>query len=229
MTFDAKALRQRFEALSQRERGMVFFAVAALILGATYALALDPAIGQAKSLSVSIADHEAQIKVAQSAQHDLLEKLRQDVNAHIRQQLANTEEDLQAIDSRLKGLQRTLIPAQSMANVMSGILARDGSVRLISLRNIPAEPLILDGKAAPSANDSAAPDGKNTKKEHLYKHGIELVVEGGYFDLLGYLSSLEKQPWRMLWAETSLSADYPKARLRMKLYTLSLDPSWLSV
>ena len=215
------SIAQRFDALAKRERVLVFIAVTSLVFGTALTLAIDPAFIRAKELAARIAEHKRQLASLTLTRQAIKTQLAMDVNAGARAQLSETVAQLRDLEGQIKGLHQTLIPARSMARVMSGILQREGTVRLISLRNIAAEPLTLD--------DPAKTAGKGESYGLLYKHGVELIVEGGYFELLGFLSSLEKQPWRMLWAETSLSAEYPKARLRMKLYTLSLDPSWLAV
>jgi len=67
-------------------------------------------------------------------------------------------------------------------------------------------------------------------KNLVYKHGIELTVEGSYLDLLEYQSRLEKLPWRMFFARTRVnSVDYPKVFMTITLYTLSLEATWLVV
>jgi len=57
-----------------------------------------------------------------------------------------------------------------------------------------------------------------------------LTVEGNYLDLLEYQSRLEKLPWRMFFARTSVnSVDYPKVLMTITLFTLSLEEAWLVV
>ena len=78
--------------------------------------------------------------------------------------------------------------------------------------------------AGVAAKSPAAP------KNLVYKHGIELTVEGNYLDLLSYQARLEKLPWRMFFARTSVnSIDYPKVLMTVTLYTLSLEEAWLVV
>ena len=60
-------------------------------------------------------------------------------------------------------------------------------------------------------------------------HGVEVVVEGRYLDLVAYLERLERQPWDLFWGSTQLYADYPRSRLKLTLYTLSLERAWLIV
>ena len=74
----------------------------------------------------------------------------------------------------------------------------------------------------------AAPADK-AAAQHVYKHGVEVVVEGSYASLLAYVARLEHQPWQVYWGKTVLSADYPKVVVSLTLYTLSLDRAWLVV
>ena len=47
-------------------------------------------------------------------------------------------------------------------------------------------------------------------------------------DLLAYLRSLEAAPHRVLWGDMQLKAgEYPRVTLQLKLYTLSLEATWL--
>jgi len=77
--------------------------------------------------------------------------------------------------------------------------------------------------------DAAAKAAVKEADSHVYKHGVEIVVQGSYLDLLAYVSRLERQPWQMYWGRTVVSAEYPKVMVALTLYTLSLDKSWLVV
>jgi len=82
-----------------------------------------------------------------------------------------------------------------------------------------------DSKATTSAPDKSTPATLG-----LYRHGVEISVEGSYPELLAYLAMLERLPWRVYWSEASLSTQaYPTSRLTLTLFTLSLDKTWLSV
>jgi MSHA biogenesis protein MshJ len=69
----------------------------------------------------------------------------------------------------------------------------------------------------------------------VYKHGVEITVEGRYLDLLDYVSDLEQMPWHILWSKAALNEDkndeitWPANRLKLTVYTLSLDKTWLSI
>lgn len=219
---------QQFDKLVKRERRLIFSACVCAVLGGTYALVVDPALMQAKLLNTRSHEHRAELETFQAAKADFEGRLQHDVNAEVKRSLEETKRDLSDLETRIKDFHHTLIPAQSMAKVIAGLLNHASGVRLISLRNIPPEPLSLDGVEKKHQLD-IPPTKPARTTALLYKHGIDLVVEGAYFDLLNYLTYLEKQPWRVIWTETSLTAEHPVSRLHLKLHTLSMDPNWLSV
>ena len=64
----------------------------------------------------------------------------------------------------------------------------------------------------------------------LYRHGVELVLEGSYLDMVSYMEALEAMPSQLFWGKATLNAeDYPRTRLALTLYTLSLDPKWMAL
>ena len=64
----------------------------------------------------------------------------------------------------------------------------------------------------------------------LWRHGIEITLEGSYADLSAYVQNLEALPQRVLRGGMSFQVEaHPKATLTLTLYTLSLDHSWLEI
>jgi len=64
----------------------------------------------------------------------------------------------------------------------------------------------------------------------LYRHGVELTLEGNYPDLLSYLQALEALPQHLLWGGLALKADqHPKTVITLRLYTISRDRHWLEI
>lgn len=218
----------QFDRLAKRERLLIVAACICAVLGAAQMLVIDPALNKIKGLNARCEEYRAQLQSFKGTRVDLERQLQRDVNAEIKSALMDAKRELAELDNRIKGFHQTLIPAQSMAKVMAGLLERQSGVQLISLRNIAPEPLTLSGSENKRASDPAR-KAQEPGKPLLYKHGMELVVEGGYFELLKYLEHIEHQPWRVIWADTALTSEYPTSRIRLKLYTLSMDPAWLSV
>ncbi len=64
----------------------------------------------------------------------------------------------------------------------------------------------------------------------LYRHGVELELEGGFSDLLSYLRTVEALPQRVLWGSVSLKVEqHPRSVLTLRVYTLSRDAHWLEL
>ena len=81
--------------------------------------------------------------------------------------------------------------------------------------------------ADPTRPPSAA---ANDSRPSLYRHGVELVLEGGYADLLSYLRAGEALPQRVLWGSVSLKVEqHPKSVLTLRVYTISRERHWLEI
>ena len=220
-------LARRFDALNPRERLMVFAAGAAIIAGLGFVLAIDGALAKHKLLAASAEKYRVDLAQLQKQNTELSRLLTQDPDAQGRAQIEDLQRRLSGFDIELRGVQQGLVPPKQMVRVLEDMLNRDSHVRLVKLRTLPVSALVEpeSGTAGGAAAKSPAP-----MKNLVYKHGIELTVEGGYLDLLEYQSRLEKLPWRMFFARTSVnSVEYPKVLMTITLYTLSLEEAWLVV
>ena len=83
-----------------------------------------------------------------------------------------------------------------------------------------------------SASTPAAsgPDAPLAAQPALWRHGVELTVRGSYVDLLRYLDAVERLPVRVYFGRAVLDAtQYPEVDLRLTVYTLGMDRSWLAL
>lgn len=212
---------KRLDAMTQRERLLVFGAAALACIAIVYVGAIEPALKRRALLAARIADQDALLATAEAQKQDLMRALGEDPAASVRARIEAKRAEIAAIDTQLAGLQRTLIAPDRMADVLEQLIGRTPQVRLVSLRNLPATPLVASASAAQPTQPAA--------KGHVYRHGVEVVVEGNYLDLLGYVARIERQPWQVYWGRTVMASEYPKVMLTLTLYTLSLDRAWLVV
>ena len=220
-------LARRFEALQSRERVMVFAASVAIVAGLGFVLVIDGAMTRHKLLAASVDKYRIDLAQLQSQNAELSRLLSQDPDAEGRKQIDELQRRLGGYDNDLRGVQQGLVPPNRMARVLEDMLSRDSHVRLVKLRTLPVAAL-LEPAGGTAGGAPAKPP--TPAKNLVYKHGIELTVEGGYLDLLDYQLRLEKLPWRMFFARTSVnSVDYPKVFMTVTLYTLSLEEAWLVV
>lgn len=81
----------------------------------------------------------------------------------------------------------------------------------------------------PAGNVAAAP-APVKPDELMYRHGVEIVVQGAYADLVDYMTELEGLPTHLYWGQARLDTGvYPEATLTLTLYTLSLDQKWMTL
>lgn len=215
---------KRLDARTRRERMLIFIAGLAVIVAFLYGLGIAPALERRKTMTLRIDEQTAQIVAAQAQKAELEQQLRQDPDAVVRKKIEARREELAKIDAQFAGLQRSLVPPERMGAMLQDLVGEDRRVRIVNLRNLPATPLV-DKAADPNAPKAPA----NGVSRYVFKHGIQVTVEGSYLDLLNYVSRLEKQRWQVYWGRTRMSANYPKVQIELTLYTLSLDKAWLVV
>jgi MSHA biogenesis protein MshJ len=220
-------LASRFDTLKPRERVMVFAAGVAIIAGLGFILAIDGALAKHKILAANAEKHRIDLAQLQKQNAELSRLLAQDPDVEGRKHTDDLRRQLGGYDTELRGVQQGLVPPNRMAKVLEDMLSRDSHVRLVKLRTLPVAALVEPGGVRA---DNMAAKPSVPSKNLVYKHGIELTVEGNYLDLLEYQARLEKLPWRMFFARTSVNAvDYPRVLMTITLYTLSLEEAWLVV
>ncbi len=103
---------------------------------------------------------------------------------------------------------------------LSQAVAATGSAKASQHANNASR--LPDSTPANPAADGQAPT--------LYRHGVQITVEGSFADLLTYVQALEAMPQRMLWGDVSFKVEqYPRAALSLQLYTISRDRHWLEI
>lgn len=236
-----RALLRRFDQRNQRERLMMLAAGAAVMLMLADTLWLSPAW---RTYQAARTAQAGALQQQQSLQADIAQLQTQGV-AQARQQQAELQQWRQRLrdgDAVLRSHEDDLVGADRMRDLLAQLLARHGDVRLRALRSLGRSDLLAPGVAANPAADPAttaaagatgatgAADPGADAAGGLYRHGVELVLEGGYADLLGYLKAMEALPQRVLWGGISLKVEqHPRSVLTLRVYTLSRDRAWLEI
>ena len=133
---------------------------------------------------------------------------------------------MRAVDAELAAAAQGYVAPEKMTELVRGLLASQQGLKLVSLRNLPAESLSRpagEAGAAPGSDAASADRGP-------FLHPVEVVVEGDYLSVVTYLHELEKLPWRIHWQRLELLAgDYPSNRVRIVIGALSLSRDWMAV
>lgn len=221
----------KIDALSMRERAMVFAAALALTLYVVFALAVEPSQRRQRILQSQIEQQKAEVATLQKRQQ-LQGSRKTDPDSANRARAEELKRQFDALDETLREMQRNLVPADRMNPLLREMLSRDAGLQLVALRTLPVVPLVV--RSVPARASGAAAKSPPTKPAagaaNVYKHGVEITLQGSYVNLHDYLARLEQSPWRMFWWRARLSVEeHPRLTLTITIYTLSLDKAWLQV
>lgn len=220
------ALRTRLDALSVRERVMVFGAAVALLTFVLYSLVLSPLLARQSALRTQITQQRNHIAAIDAEITAQVQAFNVDPDKDGRAHLAALQADTAALSQKLRAMQSGLIEPERMAPLLDTMLKANGRLQLVALKTLPVT--VLNDPAPAAAPAAQAPVAKPLAL--LYRHGVEVKVRGNYLDMVDYLATLEAMPARLFWGGAALTVEqYPTARLTLTVYTLSLDQKWMKL
>lgn len=228
-----RSLAERVDAMSLRERALIFLAAVLVLVTLFNSLLIDPLLARQRMLSQQIAQTQTQTNILQVQIQALVAEQNADPDAALRARLAQLQQELAGADTILLDYRSGLVPPQQMPAMLKDMLQRNRALRLVSLKTLPTQN--LSAAAAQTAAQTASVQPASgppapAQQAAVFRHGVEITVEGSYADLLRYLTAMESSPYRMFWGKAELKADaYPKTTLTLTLYTLSLDQTWLTI
>jgi MSHA biogenesis protein MshJ len=219
---------ERIDAMTLRERVIIFAAVSALLVAAFYSLSIDSEFIKSKRLTGDIAQRQAEMKSIQEQIAKMAQARNADPDRANRERLAQVKAQLAELNAKIAAEERKFTAPDKMRAVLEELLAKNQRVRLVALKTL--QPTSIAEARAPVGSPAAAAGKPPAGAERLiFRHGVELVVSGAYLDVLGYLSDLERLPTQLYWSTLGMESKYPVITVKLTVYTLSLDRAWLSV
>lgn len=219
------ALANKIDALSLRERAMVFVAAAAAILFVVYSLMLGPLFAKEKTMRTQIAQVRNNISGIDGEISAKLAGFSMDPDAPNRARLAAVRTEIETLGGKLRALEQGLVAPEKIAPLLETILAANGRLTLVSMKTLPATAV-----AEASYNPAPASTATGGAAALLYRHGVQVTVRGNYLDMINYMNALETMPIQLLWSSAALDVEaYPNSRLTLTLHTLSLDRKWMKL
>lgn len=228
-----------FAARDRRERTLILALTLFVVALAGYLLLIDPPLTRLRAADVQYSRLQTEAADVQLRLTTLAQQLAADPDTALRAETDGLRAEIVQLDKRLRDMEDALVPPRRMNALLESILARQSGLRLVSLRTLPptallerkdeADKTVADtaGRAGASAAARALPASADPD---LYRHGVEITLDGSYGDLLAYLAQLERAPQKLVWGELKLSVvEHPRCRMSLIVYTLSLDRTWLSL
>lgn len=220
-----KRFAARFDALSLRERRLIALAMTGGVLLIGYSALVDPVLAANRTLRSGIERQAADLAGLQSQLAGLEAQAQKDPNAALKADIAQQRARLQALAERLQTSEGALVPPERMNAVLENLLKRHPGLRLISLKTLKPSG-ILAGRQAKTDNSNP----QTPLAFDLYRHGVEIRMEGSFADQYAYLVELERSQPGLLWENVRLQVgEHPKNEMTLVVYTLSPEKAWLAL
>ncbi|WP_324039806.1 MSHA biogenesis protein MshJ [Aeromonas dhakensis] len=206
-----QAWADKLAALSQRERVLIMLTGVVLVGSiATYGW-LDAAVVRLEQDRLALSSAQRDLEIMDLENQGKQARLARDPDQNMRTQLAGVDEEIGKLDAALKAQTVDLIQAHEMPEVLEALLSRSANLHMVALTSLAPEPLMA-----------------GEQRINLFKHGIRLKLEGGYFDVYQYLKALEALPRHFYWKQFDYQVqEHPKAVVEMEIYTLSTSKEFI--
>jgi MSHA biogenesis protein MshJ len=210
--------RQRFDAQSIRERGLIAFSLIVVISFVWWNNYAAPMMQKTGLQQVENQDLGAEVEKTRAIVRDMRQRIAAGVYQEREFQLARLGEELDEVEAQLRDKTVELIDPEKMFELMNQLIYRDSRLQLLSLKRREVNPAI------PSL------DEKDTEAPGIYRHVLEIEFAGKYLDILRYMQTLESLDWKLLWDEIEINSDeYPKTTVKVAISTLSTRKEWVGI
>lgn len=201
---------ERIDSASLRERVLIFLALTMVVVLIVNIALIDPLRARLRQLASDTIQRQSELKTIQAELRRLAAIDNADPNATLNARAAALRGELASLDARVMAEQQRFTAPERVREVLGEMLQRNKRLALVELKTLPVS--VIDG-------------GKR-----VFRHGVELTVTGTYAELFEYLAALERLPTQLYWGKADLEVvDHPRSRLRLVVYTVSLDKAWLVV
>lgn len=221
-----------FDALSLRERVMLFGAGVAALLFVFYFMVFGPLWAKRAALDASIAQKQSLVSATNKEIELVMLAHANDPDRDARARLTAVLAETATLKQALRQQQHGLVAPERMVTLLAHLLRQHAGLRVVSLKTLPSGTVGDAAGGSDAAKASAQPAAPAVKAPAalLHRHGVEVVLQGSYADMVDYMQALQAMPTRVFWGKAQLAAEtYPGATLTLTLYTLSMDDTWIAL
>lgn len=215
-------LLARLTALSARERGVILFATLGLIFAvwdAAIVRALDSDAAERGAIREALETRSRELGERSTTLKRLLAS---DPHADERTRQLALRSEIERIDELLRSQSGGLVPPTEMAALLRALLASRPAIHVVELESLGAEPLVDgDDETRAAASDADVP---------VYKHGMRIELEAGFYDIVAFLEEMEELEWLFFFDQLLYQVtEYPQARVTLVVHTLGSREGWIGV
>jgi MSHA biogenesis protein MshJ len=120
------------------------------------------------------------------------------------------------VQKKIESFKPVFVSEQDVSQVTKDVLGQlDNGVMLVNLKKFPLQRLVIPDI-----------DKENRLIQNIYQHKLTIQLNGNFFNVLSFLTRLEKLPWHLYWDSLEYKVTkYPEANVTIQLYVLSNEKS----
>ncbi|MEZ5507501.1 MAG: hypothetical protein R3F38_16690 [Gammaproteobacteria bacterium] len=202
-------LQEKTNALSVRERAIIGGAIAVLLLGIFDQLLLRPWLQERESITKEQQKIRASSEQLSLQLTELEAQLANDPNRVLQDKIAQLLERHRRLDADIARITDGMIAPEKMPALLGELLSERSGLKVQSIKTFPARQLLTTeqgGDEAPA----------------IYRHDLELRLQGSYAQVQRYLESIESLQETLVWDVLDFTMEqYPRGELLLAVHTLS--------
>jgi MSHA biogenesis protein MshJ len=205
---------ERFDSLTAREKLIVLATLIIALWGIWDNLIYTPLSNRLNKAETQLKSLNIQLPALNNATLQIKQAGTIDPDQKVLETLGQVKEQLQKLEQQINSGTGEFVPAHLMTDLLKQLLKEHSGLKLLKMETLPTEPYT------------------QTKigKHWIYKHPLQIELQGNFFDTLSYLQSLQSIQLRLNWESINYQvAEYPYAKTELKLYTLSFEENWLGL
>ncbi|MFV1982263.1 MAG: hypothetical protein ACC657_01890 [Thiohalomonadales bacterium] len=231
-----KKIYNKFDALQQREQVLVTGLLFVLLYVIWQTFLFDES-------EINIVKIKNQIKTQQQKNASMnieiaayRDRAVNNPNVKLKKEKKQYLNKIEILDKKLNKKMKGLIDPKKMIVILKDIFKSNKSLTLLSLEKLRTKSIFDVSDKTKSeivseikVTDNISNNG-NGVSAVVYRHPVKIVFTGSYLNALAYLETIEKMPWDLYWDAVELDVEkYPKAKIEITVFTLSLKKGWVGV
>lgn len=209
--FSYSEVEKLFNAMTLRERIIMFAALVICTISVSFFWVIDPATVKQVKLEKALQKSYTEERALKTEIAGVMQRLQQDPLEEINNKITFSEATLVQLDKQLEDKLVKFIHAHKMPSALTKVLSKTPGVKILHLRSLPVKTFTAAQKST-----------SESEQDIFYQHTLEISLQGDYNSIYQYLLNVETLQEKFYWYSLDYQVSkYPLAEITIQIYTLS--------
>lgn len=211
---------KQFDVLEERERLLISVTVLGLLVISWFTFGVEPVLNKIEKTDKDIVSLHSEVNENLKRIKIIVNELANHPDNKLENDVARLEKSLVGMDAEIRELSSNYVPASKMTVLLRKLFSDSEGLVLKSLKNLPSESV--------SQNANQETLGADSFILGLYRHGMEMELEGDFYQIRTFLLKAKELQWNLHWQEIDYEVvEYPYANVKLRVFTFSTDKAWI--